>query len=48
MQPIYQSHQLLQQFSTDAAQELRTPLAAIRATIESTLMTNILSPTETR
>ncbi|MDJ0713071.1 MAG: ATP-binding protein [Prochloraceae cyanobacterium] len=48
MQPVYQSYQLLQQFSTDAAHELRTPLAAIRATIESTLMTNTVSPTEMR
>ena len=38
MQPIYQSYQLLQQFTADAAHELGTPLASIMATVESTLM----------
>ncbi len=35
MQPIYQSYQQMQQFTTDAAHELRTPIATIQATIES-------------
>lgn len=37
IQPIYQSYQKMQQFTADAAHEFRTPLAAMQATIESTL-----------
>ncbi|MBW4490074.1 MAG: HAMP domain-containing histidine kinase [Trichocoleus desertorum ATA4-8-CV12] len=37
MQPIYHSYQRMQQFTADAAHEFRTPLAAMQATIESTL-----------
>lgn len=37
MQPIYRSYQQMQQFTADAAHEFRTPLAAMQATIESTL-----------
>jgi two-component system OmpR family sensor kinase len=35
MQPIYQSYKQIQQFTADAAHELRTPLAATQATVET-------------
>ncbi len=45
MQPIYQSYRQIQQFTADAAHELRTPLSAIQATVESSLQEE-LTPSE--
>jgi len=48
MKPIHQSYQQIQQFTADAAHELRTPLAAILATVEATLRLQHLPESEAR
>lgn len=45
MQPVFRSYAQMQQFTADAAHELRTPIAAIRATVEAVDATDI-SPEE--
>ncbi|GAB4237351.1 MAG: ATP-binding protein [Stanieria sp.] len=48
IRPIYESYRQMQQFTADAAHELRTPLAAIQATVQSDLMLPTLSEIEAR
>jgi len=46
MQPIYQSYQQQQQFTANAAHELRSPLAGLLATVEAILRLPTSNPSE--
>lgn len=46
MNPIYQSYERMQQFTADAAHELRTPVAAIQTTVEAAQGTHPLAAVE--
>lgn len=48
MRPIERSYQQMQQFTADAAHELRTPITAILATIDSVLRMPKISESESR
>jgi len=48
MQPLRESYEQMQQFTADAAHELRTPVAAIRAMVQAALRSSTLTHEEVR
>ncbi|MGG6264365.1 two-component system sensor histidine kinase RppB [Leptolyngbya sp. AN03gr2] len=48
MKPVYDSYARMQQFTADAAHELRTPIATLRATVETAQDSQPISEQETQ
>ncbi len=48
MKPIYESYRQIQQFTADAAHELKTPLAAMGATLEFVIRQPLIDTLQTR
>jgi signal transduction histidine kinase len=46
MQPVQSSYQQMEQFTADAAHELRSPLASLRAIVQTALRSQSLTPQE--
>lgn len=48
MRPVHRAYQQIEQFTSDAAHELRSPLASLRAMVQAALRSPDLSPQETQ